>query len=565
MTVSVANYLTNYFFVGLREQESELILGALESGPIAFAKLQSAELSQQVLTRLMESSSLTGRGVESVVISGGGSNNYIYSQWKPENSTINAECALKVHRNFKYADSINPFLVDLTLDTCTSQPGGAQVRKYFALAMFVLFAVMSALLLLILRPLYKSMVDAENILSSRDNELLIENISFLPIRRLATLAIKSLKLEKQIASVQIAQQVAHDIRSPLSALEMISTQLTPLSEDKRTIIRNSINRIRDIANSLSEKKNHIGTTLELSNPRGTSDLSVAKENEEAKTLLLTPIIDSIVTEKRLEYRHSIKLNILFDQSQNSYGLFAKVKASELKRTISNIINNSVESLKNFEGKIEVFLDATDSSITISIVDNGKGIPKDLIPHLGTRGATFNKIDGSGLGLSHAFSTIEDLSGTMKIISQENFGTVVKMNIPRQHPPSWFVSTLKIPSSGKVVILDDDQTIHQIWHERIEKLREGQYKDLIGFSNPDSLRGYFRLNYHDLSDAIFLIDFEILGQNENGLNIIAELGIQSQAYLVTSHYENSDVRDQCEKLGVKLIPKSMSGFIPIIQE
>ena len=46
-------------------------------------------------------------------------------------------------------------------------------------------------------------------------------------------------------------------------------------------------------------------------------------------------------------------------------------------------------------------------------------------------------------------------------------------------------------------------------------------------------------------------------------LIEDLGIQSQSILITSHYEEANVRINCERLGVQLIPKEMASYVPII--
>jgi signal transduction histidine kinase len=70
------------------------------------------------------------------------------------------------------------------------------------------------------------------------------------IGRLRNLEMKSESL--RVLS-EVASQVAHDIRSPLSALNMVSSELGEVPEEKRLLIRNSIQRINDIANDLLAK------------------------------------------------------------------------------------------------------------------------------------------------------------------------------------------------------------------------------------------------------------------------------------------------------------------------
>src|SRR5262249_13643075 len=64
------------------------------------------------------------------------------------------------------------------------------------------------------------------------------------------------------ATMEIAAQVSHDIRSPLSALNMIMGTLQSLPEEKRLIIRNATQRINDISNQLLQKAKGDGGNLQ---------------------------------------------------------------------------------------------------------------------------------------------------------------------------------------------------------------------------------------------------------------------------------------------------------------
>jgi len=59
-----------------------------------------------------------------------------------------------------------------------------------------------------------------------------------------------------------------------------------------------------------------------------------------------------------------------------------------------------------------------------------------------------------------------------------------------------------------------------------------------------------------------MDFELLGFAETGLALIEELNLGSQAILVTSRYEEERILKDCLRLGVRLIPKNLVGFVPV---
>ena len=55
---------------------------------------------------------------------------------------------------------------------------------------------------------------------------------------------------------------------------------------------------------------------------------------------------------------------------------------------------------------------------------------------------------------------------------------------------------------------------------------------------------------------------MLGYKKTGLDVIEELNISSFACLVTSRYEDLSIRNRCEKLNIRIIPKSFAEYISI---
>ena len=345
----------------------------------------------------------------------------------------------------------------------------------------------------------------------------------------------------------LASQVAHDIRSPLSALEMVLSSVTEIQESKRTLLRDSIHRIRDIANSLlgsyRVKQNEI------------------KKGEVLNTLLF-PLVESLVSEKRAELRGSSHVSIDLSQTGASYGLFSVIDPSLLKRILSNLINNSVEALKdNGEGKISVALKADkNQNPVLTIKDNGEGIPKNVIDSLGTAGVSHGKENGNGLGLHHAKKTITEWKGQFEIESIHGLGTQIKITLPKAEAPAWFLSKIQIAPQSAVVVMDDDQSVHHIWEGRLQSagVKDAGIVDLLHPSTPDQ----FRAIYKDQPKGLYLVDYEINGTTETGLDMIESLGIKDQSILVTSRYAEPAIQVRCEQMGLKLLPKSMSGFVPL---
>ncbi len=372
------------------------------------------------------------------------------------------------------------------------------------------------------------------------------------------------KIELENASLQgvlsLAKQVSHDIRSPLSALNMAVSTINDLREEKRLLIRNATQRINDIANDLLQKSK--STKIEKVNKATSTDLTSTKEltNE-----FVPALIDILISEKRIQYREFTDLDIDIN-FKNSFGAFAKVDSSELKRVLSNLINNSVEAFNNHIGKIAVtvYRQTDQNTVEIAIQDNGRGIPQHVLSELGKQSISYGKEgtnSGSGIGFYHAVKAIESFGGKLLLESKLGVGTVVRIILPIADVPSWFAERIDLIGRTHVISLDDDTSIHQIWADRFQSNDTNKINH-IKFQSGDMFEKYVYENMSILKNMFFLIDYELLNQSRTGLDLIEELGLERQSILVTSHYEELDVQQRCNQLRLKILLKSSAELVPI---
>lgn len=357
--------------------------------------------------------------------------------------------------------------------------------------------------------------------------------------------IQSFEKEAQDAAVgKMASQIAHDIRSPLAALNVFLRDVHTLPEDRRNLLRAAVHRIHDIANNLLPKKK-----------------SLLQFDEGPKVELLSSLLDSLVTEKRIQYRHKNNLEIIFKLSRKAYDSFSLIESVSFLRAISNLIDNAVEASDKEFSTVTLSLGVLEEFLVIQVEDNGRGIPVDRLSEVFQRGVS-HKEDGSGLGLAHAKATIESFGGHIGILSKEGEGTRLTIRLKKAESPSWFLKSLKLKASSRIAIVDDDSSIHRIWEGRLMSMRSGDHNiQAEHFWSIDQLAKAIKKSDQQPFDVI-LMDYEFVGESSSGLEWIRKNDESKRAVLVTSRYEEGPLRAQCERLGIKIIPKGLSPYIPI---
>lgn len=341
---------------------------------------------------------------------------------------------------------------------------------------------------------------------------------------------------------EITAQVVHDIRSPLAALNICLKMLPQVPEEQRVLMRNAANRINDIANNL------------LLQHQGKS----ADYGDALNTWLLSPIVETLISEKRVIFGDK-NLSIEAEITQKGFFAFSKFNPTEMQRLLSNLINNSVEAMSgNQQGVIKLSLDVVHEKIHISVIDNGSGISPEIQEKILANTLKSTKEGGNGLGLSHAKKTIEALGGSIRLISSLGHGTQVLMTLPSVNQPSWLISDIKVSSAIPIAILDDDPSVHGAWDNRLDEVSKN-LKIYHFYNSSDFLTWYEKQSQSKIQ---IFSDYELLGDSLTGLDVLEKLELSQPLVLVTSHYENKEVIERCQKNGIKLLPKNLLAHVII---
>ncbi|TVQ78103.1 MAG: sensor histidine kinase [Bradymonadales bacterium] len=365
-------------------------------------------------------------------------------------------------------------------------------------------------------------------------------------RRYVQPLVASLEKEAKDAALgKMASQIAHDIRSPLAALNIFLRDAHSMPEEKRDLLRSAVHRIHDIANNLLPKR---------------KGLFVTQDGPQIE--LVSSLLDRLVTEKRIQYRRNRKIEIHFKLARSAYAAFAKLESSSFLRAVSNLIDNAVEAIEAEEGQISVSLRCQPDSLIVLVEDNGRGIPSDKLHRVFQRGVSYQKPGGSGLGLSYAKEVVEACDGQLGILSKPGKGTRVSIRLPKASDPAWFLSSIQIWDGMRVAIADDDSSIHRIWDGRFRSFRAEELGvELKHFWSLSEL-DHWKLEDLDFqSFDLFLMDYEFFGESKTGLDWLKDNRLVDRAILVTSRFEEAALQAQAERLGLKVLPKGLSAYVP----
>lgn len=240
----------------------------------------------------------------------------------------------------------------------------------------------------------------------------------------------------------LAAMVAHDIRAPLAALET-AIGGGAAGGTEQALARAAVTRISAIADDVLARARS-GTGV----PNRRGSLPAASSPEP-----LDGILSAVVDE--LSARPTTGRRLRADPARTG-GLFVHVEPKAFFRVLSNVCHNALEAVGT-DGTVSVGTEAEGRMVVVTVTDDGPGIPADVLPKLGRRGATFGKEGGNGLGLWHAKTTVESWGGRLEIRSEVGRGTTVRLVLPRADAP-----TAPCAGPADAVLIDDDPLVRMNW-------------------------------------------------------------------------------------------------------
>jgi two-component system nitrogen regulation sensor histidine kinase NtrY len=256
--------------------------------------------------------------------------------------------------------------------------------------------------------------------TDKDLETLNKNFNSM-INRLKDQQEKLIINERHEAWGNLARKLAHEIRNPLTPIQLTIDRLQSKYSDQ--ISSNDQDNYKENLNIIKNQIKQIGNLVSEFSDFARMPKPVLKDND-----LISLMNENIKLLKKLDDKIIIQLK------SNSEKIFLNSDKEQLSRVFFNLIKNAIESIQqkhenspNYTSKINIEINKLDNNINIRIVDNGIGFGifaaniKDILnPYFTT------KKNGTGLGLSIVNKIINDHNGKIEFIPIEE-GAEININ------------------------------------------------------------------------------------------------------------------------------------------
>ncbi len=225
-------------------------------------------------------------------------------------------------------------------------------------------------------------------------------------------ALKLAKGEREQAWREMAKQVAHEIKNPLTPMRLTVQSFQQKFDPKDPNIDEKIN---EFSNMLIQQIDTLSTIASAFSNFANMPL---QNREEIDIVQVVKKALDIFTEDYISF---------FPKKSS---IIAKMDKTQVIRIVTNLVKNATQSLDDVENKkLEVTVSEDDENVCITIADNGKGISEeDAVRVFEPKFTT--KTSGMGLGLAMVKNIVDAYEGSVTFTSQTNVGTVFTVKLPK---------------------------------------------------------------------------------------------------------------------------------------
>lgn len=223
-----------------------------------------------------------------------------------------------------------------------------------------------------------------------------------------------LQAERQAAWGEVARRLAHEIKNPLTPIQLSAERLQyklsdKLSEDDAKLLQRAT---QTIVSQVAAMKKMVMEFADYARAPAVQLISLDMHQLLNEVLGLYEANSSPIA-LQLQAAHS-RIN---------------GDATRLRQVIHNLLHNAHDALKNVTNpQITLITENVSNTIKLSVLDNGSGFPENLVARVFEPYMT-TKDKGTGLGLPIVKKIVEEHGGSIKIENRMTGGTCVSISFP----------------------------------------------------------------------------------------------------------------------------------------
>ncbi len=237
------------------------------------------------------------------------------------------------------------------------------------------------------------------------------------VEELENYAAQLAKSERESAWREMAKQVAHEIKNPLTPMKL---SIQHLNRSIKVADEDSEQKLKRVASSLIEQ---IDALTKIANEFSNFAKMPKAQEEEINLAEVLESTNAVFAESEgdydLSFRNEVEANAIVWADKNL-----------CLRVFNNLIKNAIQAIpSDRKGAVDVVLREQDDQFVVIITDNGVGIDEEskakmFIPYFTT------KSTGTGLGLAMSKQIIENMNGKIWFESTLEIGTSFFVSFPK---------------------------------------------------------------------------------------------------------------------------------------
>ncbi|WP_420571416.1 sensor histidine kinase [Kordia sp.] len=225
-------------------------------------------------------------------------------------------------------------------------------------------------------------------------------------------AVKLAKSEREQAWREMAKQVAHEIKNPLTPMRL------SVQSFQRKFDHNDPNIHQKVDEYTKTLIQQIDTMSSIASAFSNFAKMPAQQRETLNVVEITRLAMDLFNEDYINYS--------YEQEE----IIVKFDRTQLIRVITNLVKNATQAIsQDRQPRIDVRVFEDGENVKITVKDNGIGITPENEPKIFEPKFT-TKTSGMGLGLGMVKNIVETYNGSITFTSKENVGTTFTVSFPK---------------------------------------------------------------------------------------------------------------------------------------